>query len=82
MYVVSGLPMREGERLRNVAVLINRKGELIGISAKRHPTEGEIGSGCRLCANRPDRPVSSQSSGLPGHHIRHQVDLDPPSGVC
>ncbi|MBK8022831.1 MAG: carbon-nitrogen hydrolase family protein [Chloroflexi bacterium] len=45
MYVVTGLPMRDGELLRNVAVLIDRKGELVGIYAKRHPTEGEIGSG-------------------------------------
>lgn len=45
MYVVTGLPMRDGDLLRNVAVLIDRKGELVGTYAKRHPTEGEIGSG-------------------------------------
>lgn len=45
MYVVAGLPILDGERLRNVAVLIDRRGALVGIYAKRHPTEGEIGSG-------------------------------------
>lgn len=45
MYVVAGLPLVDGDHVRNVAVLIDRKGSLVGMYAKMHPTEGEIGCG-------------------------------------
>jgi beta-ureidopropionase len=45
MYVVAGLPLVAGGKLRNVAVLIDRAGCLVGMYAKMHPTEGEIGCG-------------------------------------
>jgi hypothetical protein len=45
MYVVAGMPVREGDYVRNMAVLIDRRGHLLGTYAKIHPTEGEIGCG-------------------------------------
>jgi beta-ureidopropionase len=45
MYVVAGLPVVVGAQFQNVAVLINRQGELVGKYAKMHPTDGEIGCG-------------------------------------
>ncbi len=45
MNVVAGLPTITDGKLQNVAVLIDRRGELIGSYAKIHPTEGEIDCG-------------------------------------
>jgi beta-ureidopropionase len=43
--VVAGFFTLEGERVSNVAALINRSGQLIGLYSKAHPTEGEIEGG-------------------------------------
>ena len=45
MYVVAGFYARMEERIFNVAALIDRKGELAGMYAKNHTTEGEIDCG-------------------------------------
>src|SRR5512141_2872658 len=45
MHVVAGLPVQTAGGLRNAAVAIDRRGELAGLYAKMHPTEGEIGCG-------------------------------------
>jgi beta-ureidopropionase len=45
MNVVAGLPTITDGKLQNVAVLIDRRGSLIGTYAKIHPTEGEIDCG-------------------------------------
>src|SRR5438045_6916201 len=45
MNVVEVLPVNDGSKLQNMAVLIDRQGKLIGTYAKLHPTEGEIGCG-------------------------------------
>jgi predicted amidohydrolase len=45
MYVVAGLPIVVGTVYRIVAVLIDRRGELVGMYAKMHPTDGEIDCG-------------------------------------
>jgi beta-ureidopropionase len=44
-YIVAGLPLSEGTKVKNVAVLIDRGGKLVGLYAKMHPTEGELESG-------------------------------------
>lgn len=54
MNVVAGLFVSEGDRVSNVAALIDRSGRLVGLYSKTHPTEGEIdggvtpGSGARV----------------------------------
>lgn len=54
MNVVAGLFVSEGDRVSNVAALIDRSGCLVGLYSKTHPTEGEIdggvtpGSGARV----------------------------------
>jgi hypothetical protein len=40
--LVAGAFLKRAGRIENVSVLFGRDGELIGIYAKRHPTEGEI----------------------------------------
>lgn len=45
MYVVAGFYARLGERVHNVAAVIDRQGKLAGLYAKRHPTTGEIECG-------------------------------------
>jgi beta-ureidopropionase len=47
MNVVAGFFVPDGERVLNVAALIDRRGSLIGVYAKTHPTEGEIEGGVR-----------------------------------
>lgn len=44
-YIVAGLPLLEDGKVKNVAVLIDRGGKLVGLYAKMHPTEGELASG-------------------------------------
>ena len=44
-YVVFGLKTKEGDRIYNSAILIDRKGQLIGEYHKIHPTEDEIKGG-------------------------------------
>jgi beta-ureidopropionase len=45
MYVVAGFYAQRDGRMQNVAALIDRDGALVGVYAKKHPTEGEIESG-------------------------------------
>lgn len=45
MYVVAGLPLSENGTIRNAAVLVDRRGRLVGYYSKMHPTEGEIACG-------------------------------------
>jgi predicted amidohydrolase len=45
MYVVAGFFIADADRVSNVAALIDRSGELVGIYSKTHPTEGEIDNG-------------------------------------
>lgn len=45
MYVVAGFLVPDGDRIRNVAALIDREGSLVGIYAKKHPPEGELDCG-------------------------------------
>jgi beta-ureidopropionase len=45
MYVVAGFYARIEDRIFNVAALIDRQGNLAGLYAKNHPTEGEINCG-------------------------------------
>lgn len=45
IHVVAGLFARIEDEVRNIAVLIDREGQLVGTYAKKHPTEGEIAGG-------------------------------------
>jgi beta-ureidopropionase len=45
MNIVAGFFVLQDEGLFNVAVLIDRQGQLAGVYAKQHPTEGEIECG-------------------------------------
>jgi predicted amidohydrolase len=45
MNVVAGFFVSDGDRVSNVAALIDRSGRLIGLHSKTHPTEGEIEGG-------------------------------------
>lgn len=45
MNVVAGFFASEGDRVSNVAALIDRSGRLAGLYSKTHPTEGEIDGG-------------------------------------
>jgi beta-ureidopropionase len=45
MNVVAGFFAKEGDRVSNVAALIDRTGRLSGLYSKSHPTEGEISGG-------------------------------------
>ena len=45
MNVVAGFFELRNDRIHNVAVLINRNGDLLGTYSKMHPTEGEINLG-------------------------------------
>ena len=45
MNVVAGFFLSDGDRVSNVAALIDRSGKLAGVYSKTHPTEGEIEGG-------------------------------------
>lgn len=45
MNVVAGFFLSDGDRVSNVAAIIDRSGKLGGIYSKTHPTEGEIEGG-------------------------------------
>jgi predicted amidohydrolase len=44
-YVIFGLSTKKGDRVYNSAILLDRKGQVVGQYNKIHPTEGEIQAG-------------------------------------
>ena len=67
MNVVAGFFMKDGGRIHNVAVLIDRNGRLVGTYSKKHPTSPEIDAGVTPGA---DVSVFATDVGRPGQLSR------------
>jgi len=71
-YVVCPIHLREGNRTYNSALLIDRKGEVIGRYDKIRPTEGELTAG--IWPGSEDPPVFRTDFGLVGIQICFDVN--------
>lgn len=73
-YVVCPLQLQEGDRNYNSALLIDRKGEVIGRYDKIHPTESELTAG--IWPGAEDPPVFQTDFGVIGIQICFDVNWD------
>jgi predicted amidohydrolase len=71
-YVLFGIKTRTGGRVHNSAVLLNRKGELVGQYNKIHPTEGELQQGVH--PGEPGATVFNTDFGVIGVQICFDVN--------
>jgi beta-ureidopropionase len=74
MYVVAGFYIHIEEQIFNVAALIDRKGNLAGLYAKNHPTEGEIN--CGVTPGK-DAPVFETDFGRVGLAVCFDINWQP-----
>src|SRR5206468_4453705 len=74
MYVVAGFHTKIDGLMYNLAALIDRSGELVGIYAKNHPTEGEIACGVTPVG---EVPVFKTDFGRVGLGICFDVNWQP-----
>lgn len=72
-YVVCPVLTREGERMYNSAVLIDRSGEIAGRYNNIHPDASQIESG--ICPGDPDPPVFETDFGIIGIQICFDVNF-------
>jgi beta-ureidopropionase len=70
-YVICPLHVREGERVYNSAILIDRRGEVIGRYDKIRPTEGELQ---KISPGAVDPPVFQTDFGTIGIQICFDVN--------
>jgi predicted amidohydrolase len=70
-YVVCPLLVRDGERVTNSALLIDRQGEVIGRYDKIRPTEGELK---KIAPGSADPPVFQTDFGIIGIQICFDVN--------
>jgi len=71
-YVVFGLKTRQGDKVYNTAVLIDRNGQVCGEYSKIHPTEGEMAEG--TTPGRADLPLFKADFGMIGIQICFDVN--------
>lgn len=72
VYVIFGLARKDAGRVYNSAVVVGRKGEIVGIYDKIHPTEGEMEEG--VTPGVPDPPVFDTEFGRIGIQICFDVN--------
>jgi predicted amidohydrolase len=72
-YVVFGMKRKAGGRISNSAILIDRKGQIVGVYDKIYPTELELKAGTAP-ANVADPPVFEADFGKVGMLICFDVD--------
>jgi len=73
-YVICPLHLRDGDRAYNSALLIDRKGQVIGRYDKIRPTESELKSG--ICPGAIDPPVFQTDFGVVGLQICFDVNWE------
>lgn len=71
-YVISPIHTRDGDRLYNSAILIDRNGRIAGQYNKIHPTEGELTKG--ICPGEIDPPVFDTDFGKIGIQICFDIN--------
>jgi beta-ureidopropionase len=71
-YVICPLNVRDGERIFNSAILIDRGGEVVGRYDKIRPTENELKKS--ICPGAVDPPVFETDFGLIGVQICFDVN--------
>lgn len=71
-YVLFGLRTKADGRMYNTAVLLDRRGQLVGQYHKAHPTEGELKDGVQ--PGDPEPPVFQTDFGLIGIQICFDVN--------
>ena len=71
-YVIAGLNTLSGGRTYNSAVLLDRRGQLVGQFDKIHPTEKELDQG--IAPGAPDPPVFETDFGKIGIQICFDVN--------
>lgn len=73
-YVICPLHLREGERVYNSALLVDRRGQVVGRYDKIRPTEPELQRG--ICPGAVDPPVFSTDFGVIGIQICFDVNWE------
>lgn len=71
-YIICSLLRTENNKMYNSSVLINRKGEIVGIYNKIHPTEGECDDG--VCPGKLNPPVFKTDFGTIGMQICFDIN--------
>jgi beta-ureidopropionase len=71
-YLICPMKTREGDRVYNSAVLIDRQGRIVGQYNKIRPTEGELDKG--ICPGACDPPVFETDFGKIGIQICFDVN--------
>lgn len=71
-YVICPISVRDGDRIFNSAVLIDRTGKIVGRYDKIRPTEGELARS--VCPGRSDPPIFETDFGRIGIQICFDVN--------
>ncbi|MCW8132320.1 MAG: carbon-nitrogen hydrolase family protein [Planctomycetota bacterium] len=75
-YLICPLLVKDGGKVYNAAVLLDRAGEIAGQYRKIHPTEGEMEKG--ICPGAEDPPVFKTDFGTIGIQICFDVNWPAP----